>query len=81
MISLDDDARRSDHGAPAARLRLLPRTFVPRRSVEPAFDDDFDNAVASSLEDVSPLEDDLPMDDELAASLEQGFLLDDDATG
>jgi hypothetical protein len=38
-----------------------------------AFDDDFDHAVASSLEDVSPLEDDLPMDHELAASLDREF--------
>jgi hypothetical protein len=43
------------------------------------FDDGFDDALASSLEDVSPFEDDLPVDDELAASLEQDFLLYDDA--
>ncbi|RWE48487.1 MAG: hypothetical protein EOS24_34145, partial [Mesorhizobium sp.] len=58
-------------------------------AVEAAFDDDFDDALASSLEDVSPFEDDLPMNDKLgndklgndklAASLEQDFLLDDDA--
>lgn len=71
---LDDDAaNEAVHGFAAA-------PEVPAPTVEAAFDDDFDNAVASSLEDVSPFEDDLPVDDELAASLEQGFLLDDDAT-
>ena len=48
-------------------------------SVEPAFDSDFDDAVASSLEDVSPFEDDQPMQDELAASLDQDFRIDDEA--
>ena len=52
---------------------------LPAPSVEAAFDDDFDNALASSLEDVSPLEDDLPMDDGFASSVEQGFLLDGNA--
>ncbi|MCA0013096.1 SPOR domain-containing protein [Mesorhizobium sp. B292B1B] len=45
--------------------------------VDPAFDTDFDDAVASSLDGVSPLDDDLPMADELAASLDQDFRLDD----
>src|SRR6201989_3452330 len=49
---------------------------IPAPTVEAAFGDDFDNALASSLEDVSPLRDDLPMDDEFAASVEQGLLLD-----
>ena len=59
---------------------------IPAPAVEAAFDDNFDNALASSLEDVSPLKDDLPidddrpMDDEFAASVEQGFLLDDVTT-
>ncbi|MER9964068.1 SPOR domain-containing protein [Mesorhizobium sp. M0045] len=51
------------------------------RAVEPEFDEEFDNAVAGSLEDVSPFEDDLSSDDELAASLDQDFRLDDDVTG
>ncbi|MBZ9677234.1 SPOR domain-containing protein [Mesorhizobium sp. ES1-1] len=41
--------------------------------LDPVFDADFDNAVASSLEDVSPFEDDQPMEDELAASLDRSF--------
>ncbi|TIL83615.1 MAG: hypothetical protein E5Y73_36040, partial [Mesorhizobium sp.] len=53
---------------------------VSAPAVEAAFDDDFDHAIASSLEDVSPFEDDLPVNDELSASLEQDFRLDDDAT-
>ncbi|TPI15802.1 SPOR domain-containing protein [Mesorhizobium sp. B4-1-3] len=50
----------------------------PQEAAEPevAFDDDFDKAVASSL-DVSPLEDELPIDQEMAASLDQDFQLDD----
>ncbi|MER8393782.1 SPOR domain-containing protein [Mesorhizobium sp. M1340] len=55
------------------------RAFAP--AVEPEFDEEFDNAVAGSLEDVSPFEDDLSSDDELAASLDQDFRLDDDVTG
>ena len=62
----DDPA---DHFAPVAE--------VAAPQVEAAFGDDFDQAVASSLEDVSPLDDDLPMDAELAASLDQEFQLDD----
>ncbi|SFO87339.1 Sporulation related domain-containing protein [Mesorhizobium sp. NFR06] len=44
---------------------------------EVAFDDDFDKAIASSL-DVSAPEDDLAIDQEMAASLDQDFQLDDD---
>ncbi|MES0098533.1 SPOR domain-containing protein [Mesorhizobium sp. M0019] len=54
------------------------RAFAP--AVEPEFDDEFDNAVAGSLEDVSPFEDDLSSDDELAASVDQDFRHDDDVT-
>ncbi|MBZ9760268.1 SPOR domain-containing protein [Mesorhizobium sp. CA8] len=42
---------------------------------EVTFDDDFDKAVASSL-DVSALEDELPIDQEMAASLDQDFQVD-----
>ena len=42
---------------------------------------DFDKAMASSLANVSPLEDDLPMDAELAASLDGEFQFDDQAVG
>ncbi|CAN7634753.1 SPOR domain-containing protein [Mesorhizobium amorphae] len=65
----DDPA---DHFAPVAE--------VAAPQVEAAFGDDFDQAVASSLEDVSPLDDDMPMDAELAASLDQEFQLDDHPT-
>lgn len=78
--SLEQDFLLDDDAANEAVHGLAAAPEVPAPAVEAAFDDDFDNAVASSLEDVSPFEDDLPMDDELAASLEQGFLLDDDAT-
>jgi hypothetical protein len=66
-----------DDAADEAGSRRRRRYSAP--AVEAAFDD-FDNALASSLEDVSPLKDDLPdddrpMDDEFAASVEQGFLL------
>ncbi|TPJ29391.1 SPOR domain-containing protein [Mesorhizobium sp. B2-7-2] len=49
----------------------------PQEPSEPevAFDDDFDKAVASSL-DASPVEDDLAIDREMAASLDQDFQLD-----
>ncbi|OHV68098.1 hypothetical protein LCM4577_24380 [Mesorhizobium sp. LCM 4577] len=47
---------------------------------EVAFDDDFDKAVASSLDvsplDASPLGDEFPIDQEMAASLDQDFQLD-----
>jgi hypothetical protein len=77
-VSLDDDfhldmAEVDDHAAGhAAAAETAP-------SVEPAFDADFDNAVASSLEDVSPFEDDQPMADELAASLDHDFRIDEEA--
>ncbi|PAQ08397.1 sporulation protein [Mesorhizobium temperatum] len=73
---LDDDA--TDETAYAAAADDV-RSDVAEAS-EAAFDDDFNDGPASSLEDVSPFEDDLPVDDELAASLEQDFLLDDEAT-
>ncbi|TIO50705.1 MAG: SPOR domain-containing protein [Mesorhizobium sp.] len=67
--------------------------FATPRASEPAadialdddfdpFDDDFDKAVAGSLEvspqedEVSPLEDDLSIDQEMAASLDDGFQID-----
>ncbi|MEO5756544.1 MAG: SPOR domain-containing protein [Mesorhizobium sp.] len=55
-----DDASASDIAAAAPSAKV-------------AFDSGFDNAVASSLEGVSPFEDDQPMQDELAASLDQDF--------
>ena len=81
-ISLDDDfhldmAEIDDHAAVASDADLGAAETAP--SVEPAFDADFDNAVASSLEDVSPFEDDQPMEHELAASLDQDFLIDEEA--
>jgi hypothetical protein len=55
--------------------------FATPRAPEPAadttFDDDFDKAVASSLE-VSPLQDDLSIDQEMAVSLDEGFRIDHD---
>ncbi|MER8432761.1 hypothetical protein NKH15_20750, partial [Mesorhizobium caraganae] len=76
-----DDAADHDFGTrPQAVAPAAEPSFAEPAFDEPAFNDDFDMAVASSLENVSPLEDDLPVDDELAASLEQGLLLDDDAT-
>ena len=64
--------------APAARFAAEPHfAQEPQEAPEPevAFDDDFDKAVASSL-DVSPVEDDLAIDQEMAASLDQDFQLD-----
>ncbi|MER8990061.1 SPOR domain-containing protein [Mesorhizobium sp. M0678] len=83
-FAFDDSA--ADDAAPVAAAPVAPgqiasapeRAFAP--AVEPEFDDEFDNAVAGSLEDVSPFEDDLSSDDELAASLDQDFRLDDDVT-
>ncbi|UCI23447.1 SPOR domain-containing protein [Mesorhizobium sp. B2-8-5] len=64
--------------APEAHFAAEPH-FAPELQEAPepevAFDDDFDKAVASSL-DVSPLEDELPIDQEMAASLDQDFQLD-----
>ncbi|RVC08965.1 SPOR domain-containing protein, partial [Mesorhizobium sp. M7A.F.Ca.AU.002.02.1.1] len=48
-------------------------------SVEPAFASDIGDAVAGSLEDVSPFEDDQSMADELAASLDQDLRIDEEA--
>ncbi|MEI9423408.1 SPOR domain-containing protein [Mesorhizobium sp. Cs1299R1N1] len=71
MAEVDDQAVAASHANPGASEAVL--------SVEPAFDADFDSAVASSLEDVSPFDDDLPMEDELAASLDQDFHIEDEA--
>ncbi|AID30544.2 hypothetical protein ACVILI_004407 [Mesorhizobium sp. USDA 4775] len=81
-LSLDDDFHldltgADEHGPVASHAHPGDAEAAP--SVEPAFDADFDNAVASSLEDVSPFEDDLPMEDELAASLDQDFHVEDHA--
>ncbi|QKD03540.1 SPOR domain-containing protein [Mesorhizobium loti] len=76
-VSLDDDFHRldftgaDDHAVDARHVS--PDAVETAPVVEPAFDVDFDNAVASSLEDVSPFEEDLPMEDELAASLDHDF--------
>ncbi|PTE11636.1 SPOR domain-containing protein [Mesorhizobium helmanticense] len=86
-LLLDDDATdETAHGVSADDIDLAAELSTP--AVEAAFDHDFEDAIASSLEDVSPFEDDLDdkladnklADDELAASLEQDFLLDDDVT-
>lgn len=80
-LSLDDDFHLDFTGADEQGLvasHANPHAAEAAPSVEPAFDADFDNAVASSLEDVSPFEDDLPMEDELAASLDQDFHIEDD---
>ncbi|MEI9401196.1 SPOR domain-containing protein [Mesorhizobium argentiipisi] len=66
------------HFAPEPRFAPEPHVAPePQAAPEPevAFDDDFDKAVASSL-DVSALEDELPIDQEMAASLDQDFQLD-----
>ncbi|MDG4874421.1 SPOR domain-containing protein [Mesorhizobium sp. WSM4935] len=64
--------------APEAHFASEPH-FAPEPQAAPepevAFDDDFDRAVASSL-DISPLEDELPIDQEMAASLDQDFQFD-----
>ncbi|MER8972094.1 MULTISPECIES: SPOR domain-containing protein [unclassified Mesorhizobium] len=83
-FAFDDSA--ADDAAPVAATPVAAdeiasapeRAFAP--AVEPELDDEFDNAVAGSLEDVSPFEDDLSSDDELAASLDQDFRHDDDVT-
>lgn len=83
-FAFDDSA--ADDAAPVAAASVAAneiasgpdRAFAP--AVEPELDDEFDNAVAGSLDDVSPFEDDLSSDDELAASLDQDFRLDDDVT-
>ncbi|RVA17278.1 SPOR domain-containing protein, partial [Mesorhizobium sp. M7D.F.Ca.US.004.03.1.1] len=65
LDEVDDQAAGASHAAAAETV--------------PSFESDFDNAVASSLEDVSPFEDDQPMADELAASLDQDFRIDEEA--
>ncbi len=82
-MALDKDFRLyaadvAHHGADQAAYGAVQ---TPDPTVEAAFDDDFDNAVASSLEDVSPFEDDQPMEDELAASFDQSFHLDSRMVG
>ncbi|MBZ9846413.1 SPOR domain-containing protein [Mesorhizobium sp. CA14] len=63
--------------ASAAHFTPEPHVAPEPEAPEPevGFDDDFDKAVASSL-DVSALEDELPIDQEMAASLDQDFQLD-----
>ncbi|PAP92217.1 sporulation protein [Mesorhizobium wenxiniae] len=90
-LLLDDDATDESAHAVAADDSRSGVAEASAPAVEAAFDDDFDDALASSLEDVSPFEDDLPINDklgndklgngELAASLEQDLLVDDEATG
>ncbi|UDL90057.1 SPOR domain-containing protein [Mesorhizobium sp. PAMC28654] len=80
-MSLDEDfhldaADIAHHGADQTAYGAVQAS---EPAVDAAFDDDFDNAVASSLEDVSPFEDDQPMEDELASSFEQNFQLDGNA--
>ncbi|MER9875297.1 SPOR domain-containing protein [Mesorhizobium sp. M0195] len=78
--AVDDGAAVAAAPVAADEIAAGPeRAFAP--AVEPEFDEEFDNAVAGSLEDVSPFEDDLSSDDELAASLDQDFRLDDGVTG
>ncbi|MER8885878.1 SPOR domain-containing protein [Mesorhizobium sp. M0119] len=83
-FAFDDSA--ADDAAPVAatsvaadEIASAPETAFAS-AVEPELDDEFDNAVAGSLEDVSPFEDDLSSDDELAASVDQDFRHDDDVT-
>ncbi|WP_027052147.1 SPOR domain-containing protein [Mesorhizobium erdmanii] len=81
-LSLDDDFHLDFTGVDDQALvasHADPVVAEAAPAVEPAFDADFDNAVASSLEDVSPFEDDLPMEDELAASLDRDFHIEDHA--
>ncbi|TSE12144.1 SPOR domain-containing protein, partial [Mesorhizobium intechi] len=81
-LSLDDDFHLDLTGADEQGLvssHAHPDAAEAVPSVESGFDADFDNAIASSLEDVSPFEDDLPMEDELAASLDQDFHIEDHA--
>ncbi|RWO64126.1 MAG: SPOR domain-containing protein [Mesorhizobium sp.] len=79
-VSLDDDfqldmAEIDDHVAGASHA--VAAEAAP--SVEPAFASDFDDAVAGSLEDVSPFEDDHSMADELVTSLDQDLRIDEQA--
>lgn len=63
----------------APEAHFASERFEPEQQAAPepevAFDDDFDKAVASSL-DIAPVEDDLSIDHEMAASLDQDFRLD-----
>ena len=77
IADVDDHAAVASHADVAGHADLGAAETAP--AVEPAFGSDFDNAVASSLEDVSPFEDDQPMEDELAASLDQDFRTDEEA--
>lgn len=79
-LSLDDDFHLDFTGADD-RSSAASHAAPVAPAAEPAFDADFDNAVASSLEDVSPFEDDQLMQDELTASLDQGFHVEDQAPG
>ncbi|RUV67094.1 SPOR domain-containing protein, partial [Mesorhizobium sp. M5C.F.Cr.IN.023.01.1.1] len=81
---LDDDAADEPAHAVAADDARSGVAEASAPAVEAAFDDDFDDALASSLEDVSPFEDDLAVNnklgnDELAASLDEDLLVDDEA--
>ncbi|TIV00347.1 MAG: hypothetical protein E5W04_19005, partial [Mesorhizobium sp.] len=67
-----DDA--ADHAHFATPAVATPP--APEPAADTAFDDDFDKAVARSLE-VSPVQDDLSVDQEMAASLDEGFWIDD----
>jgi len=81
-VSLDDDFHldmADVDGATGAGHAGFGAT-VAAPSVDAAFDADFDNAVASSLGDVSPFEDDQLMEDELAASLDHDFRIDEEAS-
>ncbi|OBQ80264.1 SPOR domain-containing protein [Mesorhizobium sp. WSM3873] len=67
-----DDA--ADHAHFATPAVATPP--APEPAADTAFDDDSDKAVARSLE-VSPVQDDLSVDQEMAASLDEGFWIDD----
>ncbi|MFA6154385.1 SPOR domain-containing protein [Mesorhizobium sp.] len=75
-LSLDDDFdldMADIVGQAASASHTAAGSAEASPTLDSAFDADFDNAVASSLEDVSPFEDDQPMEDELAASLDRSF--------
>ncbi|MER9605417.1 MULTISPECIES: SPOR domain-containing protein [unclassified Mesorhizobium] len=79
-VSLDDDFQldmAEIDGHVAGTSHAVAAEAAP--SVEPAFASDFDDAVAGSLEDVSPFEDDQSMADELATSLDQDLRIDEEA--
>ncbi|WP_367118857.1 hypothetical protein, partial [Mesorhizobium sp.] len=64
-LLLDDDAADETAYAAAADDVRSGIAEASAPAVEAAFDNDFDDALASSLEDVSPFEDDLAMDDKV----------------